>query len=230
MSKVKEKSRAIKLRKMGLTYNEILSKIPVVKSTLSLWLRSVDLSKPQKQIISQKRRLAQAKGAQAQKNKRVLLQENIYRQAEKEIGRISQRELWLIGTALYWAEGSKEKEYNPGSGAISSNSDPKMINLFIKWLFICCGVSHSEIKFEIYIHVIYKHRLTDIKQFWSKSTNFSFDKFNTVYFKNHNIKTRRANSGNLYYGVLRVKVRASSSLNRCITGWIRGIIKNWGIV
>jgi orotate phosphoribosyltransferase-like protein len=28
----------------------------------------------------------------------------------QEVGTISARELWLIGTMLYWAEGSKQKE------------------------------------------------------------------------------------------------------------------------
>ncbi len=38
-----EKEKAIALRKQGKTYSEILAKIPVAKSTLSLWLHDVGL-------------------------------------------------------------------------------------------------------------------------------------------------------------------------------------------
>ncbi len=228
--KNKEKERAIILRSKGFSYNEILREIPVAKSTLSLWLRSVGLSKPQKQIISQKRRDAQVNASKARHDQRVSLQENIYVKSEKEIGELSKRELWLIGIALYWAEGSKEKEYRPGTGVIFSNSDPEMIRLFLGWLFICCGVEKDSIKFEIYIHGIYKNRFDETKRYWSKITDFSIDKFDTVYFKKHNIKTKRRNSGDLYNGLLRVKVRASSTLQRKIAGWTKGIIKYCGIV
>jgi len=46
--KFKEKEKAIKLRKRGFSYSEILREIPVAKSTLSLWLRSVGLAKKQR--------------------------------------------------------------------------------------------------------------------------------------------------------------------------------------
>ena len=39
-----------------------------------------------------------------------------------------------------------------------------------------------------------------------------------------NIKTLRKNVGNSYFGVLRVKVKASSVLQRKIAGWIKGVI------
>jgi hypothetical protein len=46
--KFTEKEKAIKLRKSGATYSEVLREVPVSKSTLSLWLRDVGLSKTQK--------------------------------------------------------------------------------------------------------------------------------------------------------------------------------------
>ncbi|MDD3728951.1 MAG: hypothetical protein PHH50_01355 [Candidatus Pacebacteria bacterium] len=52
--KIKEKEKAIKLRKKGLSYNDILKEIPVAKSTLSLWLRDVGLSKRQRQKLTEK--------------------------------------------------------------------------------------------------------------------------------------------------------------------------------
>ena len=54
IEKREEKEKAIKLRKQGKTYSEILSVVPVAKSTLAIWLQSVSLGKKQKQRITKK--------------------------------------------------------------------------------------------------------------------------------------------------------------------------------
>ncbi len=51
--------------------------------------------------------------------------------AVKEIDKISDRELWLIGIALYWAEGTKEKEHTVSEQTTFSNSDPN-IHIYFK--------------------------------------------------------------------------------------------------
>ena len=73
IEKTKLKNKAIKLRTKGKTYSEILKEIPVAKSTLSLWLRKVGLSKSQKQRITKKRVKAGLKGAQKRREQRIEL-------------------------------------------------------------------------------------------------------------------------------------------------------------
>ncbi len=46
--KLKEKKKARKLRKKGKSYSEILKKVKVSKSTLSVWLRDIKLTAEQK--------------------------------------------------------------------------------------------------------------------------------------------------------------------------------------
>lgn len=230
LTKTKEKEIAVSLRQQGFSYSEILEKISVAKSTLSGWLKSVGLSKEQKQKLTEKKHLAALRGSQKRKANRILLTENIYREAEKEIKHISKRELWLIGVALYWAEGSKEKEDHIGSGIGFSNSDSRMISIFVKWLIECCEIEKSRFSFEIYIHENNKHRLKQVRSYWSSATGFPIENFERTYFKKNKIKTNRKNIGNLYYGLLRVKVNASSSLNRRIAGWIKAVCKNCGVV
>jgi hypothetical protein len=220
------KNKAITLRREGNTYSEIMKVIPVAKSTLSEWLRDVGISKRQIQFFSEKKRLASLKGGLARRNQRIDTFNRITGKAEKEIGKISKRELWLLGIALYWAEGSKEKEARPGSGVIFINSDVEMIVLFLKWLFEICHVSKEEIRCEIYLHDSYKYEVARFQKFWSEKTGLSLGYFNTIYFKRNKINTKRKNIGDLYNGQLRVKVYRSSSLNRQITGWVRGICKN----
>jgi len=130
--KMEESKKAINLRKRGHSYSEILKEVPVAKSTLSLWLRSVGLSKRQEQRLTEKKFAAALKGAQMRRKLRLTITEEIKNEAKDEIGSISNRDLWLIGIILYWAEGAKQKEHNPSQKVKFSNSDPKAIKIFLK--------------------------------------------------------------------------------------------------
>ena len=224
------KERAINLRRDGLSYSEILKQIPVAKSTLSLWLRSVNLSKRQEQRLTEKKLASMRRGATAKRNQRIEKTQLIKNKAISEIKTISDRELWLIGTALYWAEGSKAKDHNVSQGLIFNNSDPLMIKLFLKWLKTVLKIKNNDVHFEIYIHENHKRIIENTKKYWAKITKRNVSDFNHVYFKKNKINTKRKNIGQNYYGLLRIKVRKSSDLNRKISGWIEGILKNCGVV
>jgi hypothetical protein len=226
--KFKEKETAIELRRQGYSYSEILKKIPVAKSTLSLWLRSVGLAERQKQRLTEKKRKGQLKGAQMKRRQRILLTEKIKNEAMKGVGKINERELWLIGTALYWAEGAKQKENNPSQKVRFSNSDPRMIKLFLKWLTEMCSVPLEELNLEIYIHET--ANIEEAKKYWSNVLNLPLTKFQKVRLKKHKIKTNRKNINKNYYGLLAINVKRSTNLNRKIMGWIEGICKNCGVV
>ncbi|TSC52605.1 MAG: hypothetical protein LiPW39_558 [Parcubacteria group bacterium LiPW_39] len=226
ISKTKEKSSAIALRKKGLSYNEILKLVPVSKSTLSLWLRDVGLAKKQKQRLSEKRRLAQIKAQQACRAKRVKITEEIKSIAKGEVGLLNERELWLIGAALYWAEGSKQKANNVSARVAFSNSDPQMLKLFLEWLRRCCKILPQDIIFSIYLHETATERKSEIQRYWAETTGFPLNQFNKIVWKKNKINTRRKNIGENYYGLLRITVHKSTNLNRKIAGWIEGISKN----
>lgn len=224
------KEKAINLRKRGFSYSEILIQIPVAKSTLSLWLRSVGLSKKQKQRLTEKKLASAKRGGEARQQQRILLTEKIQKRAKSEIDKISKRELWLIGISLYWAEGAKQKEHNISQKVAFSNGDPLMIKLFLKWLKEIVKISDSDIFFEIYTHKNSKNKINQIIKYWSKITNVPEYEFNHIYYKTNKIKTKRKNIGINYYGLLRVCVKKSTNLNRKISGWIDGIIQNCGVV
>ena len=100
ISKVREKKEAIRLRKQGKTYSEILSKIPVAKSTLSLWLREVGLAKKQAHRLTQKKLDGSKRGGEAKYLQRIARYNSIISAAKNDIHTISDRELFLIGAVL----------------------------------------------------------------------------------------------------------------------------------
>ena len=230
IQKLKEREKAIKLRKRGLSYSEILKEIPVAKSTLSLWLRSVGLAKKQRQRLTEKKLAAALRGAKAKRDYRLAITKKIKEKAKNEIGQLSDRELWLIGTALYWAEGAKQKENNISQKVKFSNSDPAMIKVFLKWLRNICKISNSNINFRIALHKTAKNKLKEVQKCWSNITGFPINNFQKIDWKKHRINTKRKNIGEKYFGLLNIYIGNSTNLNRKIEGWIKGIYKNCGVV
>lgn len=222
-----EKEKAIKLRKEGKTYSEILAEIPVAKSTLSEWLKSVQLARSQKQRLTKKRRAASLRGAESRRKTRLAEVREFKERGLVDIKKISNRELWLIGIALYWAEGSKQRESDLSQGVMFGNSDVEMIKVFIHWLHLM-KVPESEYYFELYVHESRKSEIEVFKKWWASQLGFSAKKMDRVYLKKGNIKTNRKNIADLYHGLLRVKVSSSTTLNRKINGWVYGIVATLG--
>ncbi|MCX6752069.1 MAG: hypothetical protein NTZ87_01025 [Candidatus Nomurabacteria bacterium] len=224
--KTEEKENAIALRKKGKTYSEILATIPVAKSTLGIWLKEAKLSKAENQKFTEAKRLASLRGGQAKKKQRIENQKYLISKSKSEIFDLAKRELFLIGVALYWAEGSKEKEYTPGSPLRFANSDPYMIKLFLEWLKEV-NVDKERICFDIYLHDNNKYRVAEVIRYWSHHTGFS-EKLFKIYFKKDIPKTKRKNiNPDTYFGLARIYVKRSSDLVRKISGWIEGIIEQF---
>lgn len=200
IEKTKERKKAIRLRKKGYSYSEILQEIPIARSTLSLWLRDVKLTKQQRQRLTEKKLLAQRKGARIRREQRIRLTKIIKSKARKEvgekIGEIGERELWLIGVILYWAEGTKQKETNPSQKVRFGNSDPLMVKIFLKWILEVCRVPLRELDFEIYIH-----ETGDIKkarEYWCHVLNLPQERIQKIRLKRHKVRTKRKNIGKDY--------------------------------
>lgn len=226
----KLKYKAISLRKSGYSYSQILQDIPVAKSTLSLWLRDVKLANMQKQALTRKRLEAGLRGAEARKNNRLAIIDAHNRSALLEIDRISKRELWLMGTMLYWAEGAKAKDNNVSARVLFSNSDPLMIKVFLKWVREILGVVDEDIIISLYIHETKKAQIGEMISYWAFATGFPASKFDKIYFKKNKIGTNRKNIGENYFGLIRVCIKRSTDLNRKIAGWTKAICKRCGVV
>lgn len=228
--KTRLKQKATKLREKGFSYSEINRRVPVSKSTLSLWLRNIKLTPDQKARLKEKIGKNQPYGAKAQREIRIKRTKKIINNARNEISRINKKELFHIGAVLYWAEGTKQKEHNPGQGVSFNNSDPLMIKIFLKWILEIVKISKERINFSIYSHDNIRHRESEVIQYWAKITGFPVVKFGKIYYKKNKKKKYRRNQGRNYYGLLRININKSTDLNRKITGWIEGVCNQCGVV
>ncbi len=221
MAKSKEKLEAIKLRQSGNSIKSIAKKLSVSPGSVSVWCKDVKLSAAQLKTLENNshdpfygRRLQNSIMQRKIKEDKIIRLLNL---GKNEIGIINKRELFLVGIALYWAEGFKKDSQ---VGFANSNSD--MINLYIKWLEICCNVKINDLLPRVTLNISHRHRVNKIQEYWSKVTGISMSLFKKPFYQKSEWKKEYTNQ-NEYYGVLRIKVRKSLDMLRKIHGWIEGL-------
>jgi len=214
-----QKDRAIFLRGQGLSYNEILKKLLVSKGSLSYWLRDIELEPIHLKQIKDK----------IQGNKDRFLEYNIcrsnrirkekellYNSSSEEIAIRNERELKLIGIALYWAEGYKANSWRTASFV---NSDPRMIALMMRWFRDICRVNEEKFRLKLQIHD--KKNIKKLQKFWSSVTEIPLSQFTKSTVKiSKSSKLKRGNT--LPYGTIQIRVSDIKLLTK-IKGWIDGL-------
>ncbi|MFH1426965.1 MAG: hypothetical protein ABIG60_00310 [Patescibacteria group bacterium] len=213
-----QKFSARKLRKQGKSYSEILKKVKVSKSTLSLWLRDIGLSNKQREAL-QGRTKSRYLGSKSSQFLRIELTKEIIKNAKGEAKKLISDPLFLSGVMLYWAEGTKRG----GELVCFSNSDPNTIEFMMKWFRKICLVPENKFRIQIHIHTLLRKR--DIKKYWSKVTKISEKQFHKLIIKETSLRYRK---NILYNGTCFIRV-CDRNLFRKIMGWKIGVLEHFGI-
>lgn len=210
------KSKAIKLRKKGLSYNEIKNEISVAKSTLSLWLKNIPLDSEHLKRLYTKQIQSLSRGPQSQRERRLREVERIIAKAEQEIKLPLVFETrCLMGAALYWAEGSKGKRFR------LTNSDPHLILFMVRWIKKVLGILPESLKARLNIYP--QQNEIKIKKFWSELTGIPVKNFGKSYIKP---LSKGYKKNNLYYGTMRVEIPKSADLQCKLLGWLNTACKD----
>ncbi|SNX61769.1 hypothetical protein SAMN06272735_3516 [Streptomyces sp. TLI_55] len=214
------RARARELRLQGWTYDQIQVELGCSKSSISLWVR--DLPKPERRKRTREEASAIAKrGWEATLRLREEERQATKRTAAQQIGQMTDRELFMVGVGLYWAEGTKSKPYRRQERVTFVNSDPDMITLFLAWLNLL-DVEPGRLKFAVHIH-----QTADVawaEQFWADHVGIERSALLKTTLKKHNPSTNRKNVDENYLGCLRVDVRGGADLYRRIEGWWSGMV------
>ncbi len=218
-------NKVIQDRKTGMSLGDLSKKYKISKSTVSLWCNDIKLSNKVKLLIKEnwliKTTSARAKGTIKIKQKRIDSIEREYIEAKKIINTLSDRDLLIMGAALYWAEGSKKET---GSGFSFINSDPLMIKIMYKWLIKIMNIKKDQLTINLAINIVHKEREKEILKFWSNLLDFNLGAFgNTTFIKTPHL--RMYDNHTNYFGMLRIKVKSSSWLRRRILGMIKVFTK-----
>ncbi|POX65369.1 hypothetical protein C3492_01895 [Streptomyces sp. Ru62] len=213
------RARARELRLQGWTYDQIEAELGCSRSSVSLWVR--DLPKPAPRYTPEEQRALMQEGLAKRRAADREKLERTKAAALDEVGELTDRELFMEGIALYWAEGAKSKPYDRRERAIFVNSDPGVIRTYLAWLDLL-GVDRERLTFRVLIHesadVAAAHR------HWADIADVDPGVFAKPTLKRHNPKTVRKNIGDDYHGCLVVGVARSAHLYNRIEGWWNGIV------
>ena len=209
------------MRKQGLSIKDIAKKLDVSTSSVSVWTRDITLTQEQYDLLLYHsrdpyygKRLNYIRKKKADTDRKIRRLKKI---GVKEVGYLSKRELFLVGIALYWSEGFK-KDSQVGF----ANSDPSMINFFLRWLFECFGYTYDDFTVRVTLNISHKKRINEVEKFWSEATNIPLKGFRKPFYQN--VKWQKTyQNPNEYHGLLRIKVLKSKDFLRKIYGYIEGL-------
>ena len=217
--RILDKQLAISLRKEGKTHNEIRAAIPnLSKGTLSNWLKYIKLTNQQLNTLKNRidSKLDKARWAAAKTNraKRIERTQKIFKESSLEISKFIDDPLFILGLALYWAEGSKR------SGTTELiNSDPLILKIMIKWFNKFLKIPKIKMKFRLYTHKPYSE--DNLEKYWSTYLNISPDQFQKTIYKYTPYKIKKNPD---YKGCLRIYVGSINNLRK-ILNWQKLFVK-----
>jgi len=223
----KDKQKAINLRKAGNSYNQISKILKIPKSTLSYWFSDLEISqKAKSKILKRVNETSVASLIERNKNQTVVAlerAEKIKKEAMVEVNKLAKSKLFLVGIALYWAEGYKKGAYgSKWKGVDFANTDPKLILIMMKFFRKICGVPEEKIKIQIMLHS--NQDISKAVIFWSKLTKKKKEKFIKTFIFPQKTKNKIKKFENLTHGTVHIRINDVKLFFRII-GWLEGISK-----
>jgi len=210
-----------RLRAQGLTYDEIAAKTGASKGSLSLWLR--DQPTPGRSRYDQREHLRRIQPLAVAEHQRRALARSAEARAvgDSAVGQLTERDLFVVGLALYWAEGSKDKPWRRNGRVILINGDAGVLQVFLAWLDLV-GVPEEDRQYRLNIHESADVRMHE--RWWADQLGIPLASFGRATLKRHTPATIRRNVGDHYHGCLVVSIRRSRQLYDKIDGGWRRIV------
>ncbi len=221
MAKPKQRLEARNLRSRGVSIKAIAKELGVSVGSVSGWCSDVVLSQTQLEKLAKDAKDPnygkRLENSQKQHKLSVAKGEQLLKVGIKAVGKLSKRELFLVGVALYWAEGFK-KDSQAGLGS----SDPEMILLFVRWLKDGFGYTNSDLLLRVTVNEAHEYRIGEITEHWSELLGIPIADFKKPFYQHVKWK-KEYDRPEEYFGVLRVRVRRSKDFLRKIYGYIAGL-------
>ncbi len=220
------KSKAIDLRLMGYSYGHIIKTLNLKsKGTLSAWFKNIVLSEQSKLKLANNNLLATKRGLHRfnkDRSKKIKGEnEYLYNSGVALIPvDINDRDLLLIGTSLYWGEGTKAGEGKSTAKFSFANSDPEMIKVCMRFLRETLLIDERKIRGGI--HIYPDTDVAKARNFWSSITGISKEKFYIITQVSRASKYLKGNR--LQYGTVHIQVNNRLIFYK-VKGMITGLIK-----
>ncbi|MEO8606710.1 MAG: hypothetical protein ABI690_02420 [Chloroflexota bacterium] len=148
-------------QELGLSINQICKQLDVAKSSVSVWVRDIQLTDEQKQALEKQHYAYRAQANGGATNARKFRE--IRRQYQEE-GRIKARahdSLHIAGCMLYWGEGTKSR-----NSLTLANSDSALLCFYLRFLRQSLMVQNNQITFRIMCYTNNGLSQEEIESYW----------------------------------------------------------------
>ncbi len=197
----------------GRSVKEIARLVGVSQSSVSGWVRDIDLTEQQREVLVDRARSLRNRSRSAHfRIRRLAFQEEGRSLARREDPRHA------TGCMLYWAEGSKSR-----NAVKFVNSDPSMVRYFVEFLRTQFAVPDEGFRLNCNLFADHVEHQQEIEQFWLDTLGLPqscLRKSTVNVYSKHSQKKRR---NKLPYGTVRVCVHSTK-----IVQSIYGSIQEYG--
>jgi hypothetical protein len=138
--RVDTQEQARSLRAAGWTVPGIAVEVRAAKSSVSRWVRDVPFTPGP-------RHRGGPTGRHPMHLARLRDEAAAVVAARAKVGELSDRDLFMVGLALYAGEGAKT-----GSAVRFANTDPRLVVLFLRWLRRFFVIDESRLRVALYLH------------------------------------------------------------------------------
>lgn len=199
MAKLELRNQALEMREKGMSYSQIRENLAVSKSTLSLWLREHPLSRERINELrgNSEQRIERCRNTK--RRNRQLRLDKVFDSSSKRIKTLNEREFYVAGLLLYWAEGTKAAR----GSVCMTNTDPAMLSFFISWL-VSIGVDRSRIRG--YLHLYEDMDIAYETRYWAEILCLPESSFRKPYIKASEQSKRKNYKGRFGHGTCNVYV------------------------
>lgn len=224
MSKSNERIMARKMRAQGYSVKTISRELHVSRSSVSIWVRDISLTPTQLKQLNRNSDEGRAKGRTVTslmyEQRRKQIRETSFQNANNLLKKLSSREFFIAGLALYWAEGNKKTH-----SVRFTNSDPSLILFELHWFIHCLDVPLERIGAFVGINQSHATRENEILTYWSHLTGIPVSNFRKSIVKKSESKKIYENSAS-YVGTLTFFVWKPTELYYKIMGLVEFLGQN----
>jgi transcriptional regulator with XRE-family HTH domain len=211
--KTAEKDRARELRRHGLSIREIERRLGFSRSTVSLWVRDIELADHQ--------RAALVAGAEPARTRGRMLHYRARRRGWQEEGRQAAQRgepLHIAGCMLFWAEGSRHR-----NKVAFTNSDPAMVAFFVRFLRTHFGLPDELFRVACNLFADHAERQRTVEDFWLEALGLPRSCMTKTMVNKYSRYSKRTRLNKLPYGTCRVTIHRTQVVQH-----IYGAIQEYG--
>jgi hypothetical protein len=213
--KTAERNQARRMRYEGRSIKEIARLLSVSTSSVSHWVRDIELTDAQHAALQARNGLHErqllARAAMAAKARAL-------RVAAQQEGRRRARSLddrYVGGCMLYWAEGARDR-----NRIVFTNSDPAMARFFVEFIREFFDIDRERLRLTCNLFADHEARQREIEDFWLRTVGLPRSCLCRSTVNRYSRHSQKKRKNKLPYGTCRIVIN-STEIAQTIYGSIQ---------